>query len=90
MAADYIPINRTKQLGNQAVRLAGLIQEAADLAENLSEIGSHQFDGSDYSVFESQFGLTGGGDNVLFLLNSVKDALNVSILKEFTSRVAGQ
>lgn len=90
MAADYIAVDRSKQLGNQMVRLANLIQESSDLAENLSEQGSHQFDGADYTQFESQFGLSGNGANILFLLNSAKDALNASILKEFTARLAGQ
>ena len=91
MAADFILIDRNKQQGNQAVRLANLVQEASDLAENLNEIGQHQFDGSDYTVLEAQFGLqAGAGANFLTLLGLTKDALNAAVLKEFTARVAHQ
>jgi hypothetical protein len=103
MAADYIPINKTNrpQLGSQLIRAANLARELRDLIDALNDIGQHQFDGADYSVFESQFGLSpGAGGNALTLLglvntilntsNAVTDANRLSQLNEFVDRLAGQ
>jgi hypothetical protein len=101
MAADYIVVNRNKQLGNQFVRLASMLLECRGLAESLIASGNHCFENSDYSVFESQFGLpTGAGANALNLLGLIRGVLNTNDeitgsnrkawLDEFCARVAGQ
>lgn len=103
MAADYIVISRTSrpQLGNQLISLANHLRDVRDLCDALNDIGQHQFNASDYSLFETQFGLQAGqGANVLTLLGLVNTILNTSgtvtgadrlnQLDEFVSRLAGQ
>ncbi len=101
MAADYIVVNRTKQLGNQLVRLASQLLECRQLAESLIASGNHLFVDADYSALEAQFGLvTGTGANALNLLGLVRGVLNtddtiagasrLAWLDEFCARVAGQ
>ncbi len=101
MAADYITITRTKQLGNSLVRAADLLRELRELVDKLNDAGQHCFTGADYSVLESQFGLTAGqGANILTLLGLVWTILNsnsdvtganrLAQLDEFCSRVSGQ
>ena len=101
MAADYIVVTKTNrpQLGNQLIRAANLLRELRDLVDALNDVGQHQFDGADYSVFEAQFGVTGGA-NVLTLLGLAHTILNtntdvtganrLSQLNEFVDRLAGQ
>ena len=103
MAADYIVISRTNrpQLGNQLIRSANLLKELRELVDGLNDIGQHQFNGADYSMFETQFGLsTGQGANALTLLGLISTILNtngevtganrISQLDEFVARLAGQ
>lgn len=101
MAADYLAVDRSRQLGNALVRAADLLSELGDLIDKLSSIGNHCFNGADYTVFEARFGLVAGtGANALSLLNLIQTILNsntdvtganrLSQLKEFIARVAGQ
>ena len=101
MAADYIVVNRAKQLGNRLVRAAELVRETCDLVDSINDVGQHCFNGGDFSVFETQFGLvTGTGSNTLTLLGLVNTILNGTgevtganrraQLDEFISRLAGQ
>lgn len=101
MAADYIKVDRTKQLGNGLVRAAGLMRELRDLVDNLNDIGQHCFAASDFTVFEERFGLVAGtGANALTLLGLINTILNtngtvagqtrVDQLDEFVSRLNGQ
>lgn len=87
------------QLGQQLIRAANLTKELRELVDGLNDVGQHQFDGADYSVFETQFGVTGGA-NVLTLLGLVNTILNtngdvtganrLSQLDEFVGRLSGQ
>jgi len=102
MAADYIVVTKTNrpQLGAQLVQAANLLRQLRDLVDYLNDIGQHQFTGADYSVFESQFGLTGGGANTLTLIALINTLLNTNTdvtganrlaqLDEFVSRLGGQ
>jgi hypothetical protein len=103
MAADYIVVAKTNrpQLGAQLVNLANRLREVRDLCDALNDIGQHQFNGADFSLFEAQFGLTAGtGANTLTLLGLINTILNtsgtvagvdrLSQLDEFVSRLAGQ
>lgn len=101
MAADYIVVNRTKQLGNNLVRAAELLREVRSLVKDVNGIGQHCFNASDYTVMEAQFGLaTGTGANTLALLTLINTILNtntdvtganrLSQLDEFVTRLAGQ
>lgn len=101
MAADYITVNRSKQLGNSLVRAAELTRELRELIDKLADAGSHSFDGSDYSVMETNFGLvTGTGANTLTLLGYLNEILNTNTtvagadrlarIDEFCARLAGQ
>lgn len=91
MADDFIKIDRTKQHGNQAVRLAGLIQEAQDMADNLEANAQRQWDTGEYTTLETKFGLqAGAGANFLTLLGLVKTALNHADLQQYVARVANQ
>lgn len=101
MAADFIVVTKTNrpQMGNQLIRLANLVREVRDLSDALNDAGQHCFNGADYTVFEAQFGVTGGA-NVLTLLGLVNSILNtngevtganrLSQLDEFVARLAGQ
>lgn len=91
MAADFISVDRTKQLGNSAVRLAGLIQESQNLCDDLKANADHQWDTGDYTLLESKFGLAAGaGANFLTLLGNVQTALGAAALAEYVARVANQ
>jgi hypothetical protein len=101
LAADFVVVTRTNrpQLGSQLVSLANKLREVRDLADALNDAGNHMFNGADYSVFEAQFGVTGGA-NVLTLIGLINTILNtngevtganrLSQLDEFISRLAGQ
>jgi hypothetical protein len=101
MAADYITVNRSKQLGNSLVRAADLMRELRELVDKLKDAGNHSFDGPDYSVMEANFGLAAGqGANTLALINIVDSIINGSTgaggatqqsqIEEFVARLAGQ
>lgn len=101
MAADYIVVTKTNrpQMGNQLVRAANMLRELRDLVDTLNDAGGHMFNGADYTVFEAQFGVTGGA-NVLTLIGLINTILNtntdvtganrVAQLDEFVSRLASQ
>jgi hypothetical protein len=101
MAADFVVVTKTNrpQLGNQLIRAANLTRELRDLIDALNDAGQHMFAAADYTVFEAQFGVTGGA-NVLTLIGLVNTILNTNTdvtganrlaqLDEFVARVAGQ
>src|SRR5574338_1212374 len=100
MAADYIVVNRTKQLGNSLVRAADLTRELRELIDKLSDAVGHCFDAADYSVMETQFGLVAGtGANTASLIDLIQTIFNrntdvtganrLSQLDEFCARLAG-
>jgi uncharacterized protein YPO0396 len=91
MAADYIVVTKTNrpQLGNQLVTLANKLRDVRDLCDALNDAGQHQFEAADYSLFQSQFGVSNGA-NVLTLIGEVTGANRLSQLDEFVSRLAGQ
>ena len=101
MAADYIAVIKTNrpQMGNQLIRAANMLRELRDLADSINDAGNHMFNGADYTVFEAQFGVTGGA-NVLTLIGLLNTILNtntdvtganrLSQLDEFVARLAGQ
>lgn len=101
MAADYITVNRGKQLGNSLVRSADLIRELRELIDKLNDAVGHSFASSDYSVMEANFGLAAGtGANTATLIGLVSIIVNTntdvtganrsSQLDEFAARLAGQ
>lgn len=101
MAADYITVNRAKQLGNSLVRSADLLRELRETVAKLKGVGNHSFNASDYAVLEANFGLpTGSGANTLTLINILDAILNGSTgaggatqqgqIAEFCDRLAGQ
>ncbi len=101
MAADYIVVTKTNrpQLGNQLIAAANRLKELRELIDGLNDAGQHMFAGADYSLFESQFGVTGGANvlslialvNAIFNTNGeVTGANRLSQLDEFVARLAGQ
>jgi len=101
MAADYIPVNRAKQLGNSLVRAADLTRELRELVDKLSDAKDHCSNGGDFTVMETQFGLTtGAGANAATLIGLVQTIFNTNTdvtganrlaqLDEFCGRVSGQ
>lgn len=91
MAADFNTVDRSKQHGNKAVRLAELIQEADNLADDLEANAQRMWDTGDHALLEQQFGLaTGKGANFLTLLGLVKTALGNADLQEYVARHANQ
>lgn len=101
MAADYIVVTRTNrpQMGTQLIRAGNLLKELRELVDGINDAGQHMFTGGDYSLFESQFGVTGGA-NVLSLIGLVNTIFNsntdvtganrLSQIDEFVARLAGQ
>lgn len=103
MAADYLAITKTNrpQLGNQLIAAANRLRELRDLVDALNDAGQHMFNGGDYTMFETQFGVASGqGANALTLLGLMHNILNtntevtganrLSQLDEFVARLAGQ
>jgi hypothetical protein len=103
MAADYLSVTKTSrpQLGSQLIWAANLTRELRDLIDSLNDAGQHMFAAADYSMFESQFGVSAGqGANALTLLGLVHTILNtngevtganrLAQLDEFVARLAGQ
>lgn len=101
MAADYIPVTKTNrpQMGTNLIRAANLMKELRELVDGLNDAGNHMFAAADYTIFEAQFGVTGGA-NVLSLIGLINTILNtntdvtganrLSQIDEFVSRIAGQ
>ena len=91
MAVDFNVIDRSKQQGNKAVRLAELIQESENLAGDLEANAQRMWDTGNHTLLEAQFGLaTGKGANFLTLLGLVKAALGHADLNEYVARHANQ
>lgn len=101
MAADYIVVNRAKQLGNNLVQIAEQIRTLRELIDKTNDVGQHCFNGADYSVFEAQAGLAAGtGANTLTLLGLINTVFNTNTdvtganrlaqLDEFCGRLSGQ
>ena len=101
MAADYISVNKTKTLGASLVRSADLFRELRELVDKLNDVGQHSFTGSDYTVFEANFGLVAGtGANALTLLGLINTIVNsntdvtganrLAQMDEYVARLAGQ
>jgi hypothetical protein len=101
MAADYIAVNRTKQLGNTLVAAADKVRELREMIDKLNDAGNHSFSGADYAVMETNFGLaTGTGANTLTLIGLMHTIFNTNgtvagqtrldQIDEFAARLAGQ
>lgn len=101
MAADFIVVNKTKQLGNSLVRAADTLRELRELFDKLSDAKDHGFAASDFSVMEANFGLLPGtGANAATLLGLLQTIFNsntdvtgasrLAQLDEFVGRLAGQ
>lgn len=101
MAADYINVDRTKQLGNTLVMAADRTRELREMIDKLKDATNHSNDGSDYSLMETNFGIaTGMGANCATLINILDNVLNGSgdlagatrlgQIEEFVARLAGQ
>jgi hypothetical protein len=101
MAADFIAVQRSKQLGNSLVRAADMLRELRELVDKLSDAVGHSFTASDYSVMETNFGLVAGsGANTATLIGLVQTIFNsntdvtgaarLSQLDEFSARISGQ
>jgi len=101
MAADFISVNRGKQLGNSLVRSADLLRELRELIDKISDASSHSFEAGNFSMMEANFGLAAGqGANVTTMIALIKDILNtntdvsgadrLSRLDEYVGRLAGQ
>lgn len=101
MAADYLTVTTSKQLGNKLVRGANLFRELRELMDLLNDAGQHSFAAADYSLMETNFGLAAGtGANVLTLIGYMSEILNSNVtvsgadrlarIDEFVARLAGQ
>lgn len=101
MAADYIVVTKTKQLGASLVRAADLTRELRELVDKLNDAVGHSFTGADFTVMEAQFGLVNGtGSNTATLLGLINTIFNTNTdvtganrlaqLDEFAARLAGQ
>jgi hypothetical protein len=101
MAADYIGVNRTKQLGNKLVLAADSFRQLRELIDQLADAKDHSFAAADFSLFETNFGLTAGtGANAATLLGYMQEIFNTNTtvagqtrldrIEEFCARLAGQ
>lgn len=101
MAADYIVVSRSKNLGNLLVQAADKLRELRELVDRISDAAGHSWDTGDYTLLESNFGLAAGqGANALTLIGLVQTILNsgtdvtgasrLSQLDEFAARLSGQ
>ncbi len=101
MAADFIVVNRAKNLGNSLVRAAEMIRELREVVDKLNDAVSHSFAAADYSVMETNFGLASGtGANTATLIGLIATIMNTNTdvtganrlaqLDEFCARLAGQ
>jgi len=101
MAADFIVVNRSKQLGNSLVSAADQLRKLREDIDKLKDAADHCNDGSAFTVMETQFGLAAGtGANTNTLIGLIRDILNtnatvagqtrVDQLEEFCARLAGQ
>lgn len=101
MAADYLTVNTAKPLGSKLVRAANLLRELRELVDLLSDAKDHSFAAVDYTVLETNFGLTAStGANVATLLGLIQTIFNTNTdvtganrlaqLDEFCARLAGQ
>lgn len=80
MAADFIKINRGNSAAVFAQELIQIPRQLRSLIENLEKVqqtGFRMFDGSDFTVFEENYGLpTGKGQTVFDLVNGTLQALS--------------
>lgn len=106
MPADYVQVDRSKQPGNQLVRLASLLTEARQISDAIVNIGSHTIattsTNPDYTLLATVFGLNSAGDaeEVATMVTNINDILNststvagvdrLSQIDEFTGRVGLQ
>jgi hypothetical protein len=101
MAADFITVNRTKPLGAALIEAADLTRRLREMVDKLSDAVGHSFAANDYTVMETNFGLsTGTGANAATLIALVQTILNsgtdvtganrLAQLDEFCARLAGQ
>jgi hypothetical protein len=101
MAADFIPVNRTKQLGNSLVQAADLTRQLRNSIDALADAANHQNTGGDFTQMEEQFGLEpGAGANTATLIglidtifnksSDVTGAARLAQLDEFCARLGGQ
>ena len=101
MAADYIAVNKTKQLGNLLVSAADKLRDLREIIDKLSDAKDHSFSGADFSVMETNFGLTTGvGANTSTLIGLLQTIFNtntdvtganrIAQLDEFCARLSGQ
>lgn len=92
MAADYDVVNRSKQHGNNLVRIADLLSEATALISKEYTAANHMNDGSSYTVMVAQFGLDASVDpaNLVTLMGNLQTALAAQGVTEFVARLAGQ
>lgn len=60
MATTYVPINTGQRLGAQLRNAIDQLQSAKQALSKLLAIANTQVNGSDYSMVETQFGLTTG------------------------------
>lgn len=101
MAADFIVVNRTKQLGNTLVAVASNLRQLREDIDKLNDAVGHSFNVSDYSVMEANFGLASGtGANTATLIGLINTIVNTNgtvagqtrldQLDEFAARLAGQ
>jgi hypothetical protein len=101
MAADFIPLDRSKQLANNIVRQAELIRELRELSDKNSDNANHMFNGSDYTVLIAQTGvsidnaaqlttLLGYMTEIMNSIATIAGADRLSRLDEFVARLSGQ
>ncbi len=101
MAADRIVVNRTKQDGNNLVRVADLLFELCNLIDKINLNAGHGHDGATYTVMETDFGLVAGsGANCVTLIALINTIFNTatdvtganrqSQVREFIGRISGQ
>jgi len=83
MAANHIPVDQGKRLGQQLRRLIDMQREVLQLNEKLKDIMETQIDTADYTLVATEFGLPSGkGETVYNLVAGMYSAVNVSAVNQ--------
>lgn len=76
MAASFIPVDNSKQLGHELLQVASMARDLGERVAAIKAVMDAMANGADNSIIEAQFGLPAGkGSDVAYLMGALKDGL---------------
>ena len=88
MATTFVHLDRTQLLAGALYGFAQAIAQARSLGTQIAAVGATQVDGSNYTVFEQEFGLpTGAGSIVYGAITSANTTLSDATLTAICNRL---